>query len=117
MRALTSETARKSAMYDVGTSILAQRISQVNGVGQVQVSGGSLPAVRVELNPDSVNKYGLGIDQIATTLAAANANRPKGEISGPRNAWQLSTTDQLFTAAQYKPLVVAYKNGAPIKLS
>src|ERR1051325_10352440 len=117
MLALTSETARKSAMYDVGTSILAQRISQVNGVGQVQVSGSSLPAVRVELNPDAVNKYGIGIDQVASTLTAANANRPKGEIAGPRNAWQLSTTDQLFKAQEYKPLIVTYKNGAPVRLS
>ena len=117
MLALTSETARKSTMYDVGSSILAQRISQVMGVGQVQVSGSSLPAVRVELNPDAVNKYDIGIDQIAATLAVANANRPKGEISGPRTALQLSTTDQLFKAAEYKPLVVAYKNGAPVRLS
>jgi multidrug efflux pump len=117
MLALTSDTARKSEMYDVGTSILAQRISQVIGVGQVQSFGSSLPAVRVELNPDAFDKYDVGIDQIAATLANANANRPKGEIAGPRDAWQLSTTDQLFKAKEYKPLVVAYKNGNPIRLS
>ena len=117
MLALTSDTARKSDMYDVATSILAQRISQVIGVGQVQSFGSSLPAVRIELNPDAFDKYNVGIDQIAATLAAANANRPKGEIAGARTAWQLSTTDQLFKAKEYKPLVVAYKNGSPVRLS
>ncbi len=114
---LTSDTATKPMMYDVGSSILAQRVSQVVGVGQVQVGGSSLPSVRVELNPDAVNKYDIGIDQIAATLASANANRPKGELSGPRNAWQLSTTDQLFKAKEYRPLVVTYKNGAPVRVS
>jgi multidrug efflux pump len=115
--ALTSETATKAVMYDVGSSILAQRVSQVIGVGQVFVYGSSLPSVRIELNPDAVNKYGIGIDQIASVLASANANRPKGEIAGPRSAWQLSTTDQLFKAKQYKPLVVAYRNGAQVRVS
>ena len=115
--ALTSDTATKPAMYDAASSILAQKISQVYGVGQVQVMGAALPAVRVELNPDAVNKYKIGIDQIATTLANANANRPKGEIAGPLDAWQLSTTDQLFFARQYKPLVVAYANGAQVRIS
>jgi multidrug efflux pump len=114
---LTSDTAGKPQMYDVGSSILAQRISQVSGVGQVQVGGSSLPSVRIELNPDAVNKYDIGIDQIASTLANANANRPKGELMGARNAWQLTTTDQLFLAKEYKPLVVAYKNGAPVRIS
>ncbi|HEY3837760.1 MAG TPA: efflux RND transporter permease subunit, partial [Bryobacteraceae bacterium] len=114
---LTSDTASKATMYDVGSSILAQRVSQVIGVGQVQVGGSSLPSVRIELNPDAVNKYGIGIDQVAATLQAANANRPKGEISGTRNAWQLNTTDQLFKAKEYKPLVVAYRNGAPIRIA
>ena len=114
---LTSDTATKPQMYDVGSSILAQKIAQVVGVGLVNVGGSSLPSVRIELNPDAVNKYDIGIDQIATTLANANANRPKGEIAGLRNAWQLSTTDQLFKANQYKPLVVAYRNGAQVRIS
>ena len=117
MIALLSDTATKPAMYDVASSILAQRISQVSGVGQAQVSGSSLPSVRIELNPDAVNKYNLGIDQIATALNTANANRPKGEIAGPTNAWQLSTTDQLFHAKEYRPMVVAYRNGSAIRLS
>ncbi len=104
-------------MYDAGSSILAQKISQVYGVGQVQVYGSALPAVRVELNPDAVSKYNLGIDQIANVLRDANANQPKGEIAGLRNAWQLSTTDQIFKARQYKRLVVAYANGAQVRVS
>ena len=116
--ALTSDTATKPAMYDAASSILAQKISQVYGVGQVQVYGSALPAVRVELNP------GCG-QQIQHrhrsdrrhVLPNANANQPKGEIAGPRNAWQLSTTDQLFKAKQYKPLVVAYANGAQVRVS
>ncbi len=115
--ALTSSTATKAAMYDAASSILGQKISQVYGVGQVQVMGSSLPSVRVELNPDAVSKYNLGIDQIASVLAGANANRPKGEVAGPRNAYQISTTDQLFTAKEYKPLVVAYAKGAQVRIS
>ncbi len=117
MLVLTSKTATKPMMYDAASSILAQKISQVFGVGQVQVMGSALPAVRVELNPDAVSKYNIGIDQIAATLAGANANRPKGEIAGPLNAWQLSTTDQLFKAKDYKPLVVTYANGAQVRIS
>jgi multidrug efflux pump len=114
---LTSDTATKPDMYDAASSILAQKISQVYGVGQVQAMGSALPAVRVELNPDAVNKYNIGIDQIASTLASANANRPKGEIAGPRHAWSLSTTDQLFKAKEYKPLIVAFSNGAQVRIS
>jgi multidrug efflux pump len=117
MLALTSATATRAQMYDAASSILAQKIAQVYGVGQVQTFGSALPAVRVELNPDAVSKYNLGLDQIASTLAAANANRPKGEIAGLRNAWQLSTTDQLFKAKEYKPLVVGFVNGASVRIS
>jgi multidrug efflux pump len=117
MLVITSETATKPAMYDAASSILAQKISQVSGVGQVEVYGSALPAVRVELNPDVLSKYGIGIDQVASTLAAANANTPKGEIAGSTTAWQISTTDQLFKAAQYKPLIVSYKNGADVRIS
>ncbi len=114
---LTSDTATKPEMYDDASSILAQKISQVYGVGQVQVFGSALPAVRVELNPDAVNKYNIGIDQIANVLANANANSPKGEVAGAREAWQLSTTDQLFKAKDYKSLVVTYVKGADVRIS
>ncbi|HUK90106.1 MAG TPA: efflux RND transporter permease subunit, partial [Blastocatellia bacterium] len=114
---MTSDTVLVSDEYDVAYSVLAQKISQVKGVGQVFVGGSSLPGVRVELNPDSVNKYGIGLDQIRSVLAAANANRPKGEFADSNNAWAIHTTDQIFKAKDYKPLIAAYRNGAPVKLS
>ena len=114
--ALTSETYSKSQMYDVASTILQQRLSQVLGVGQVFAGGASPPAVRVEVNPTILNNYGLGMEDIRTTLAAANANRPKGQLSDGARTWTLSTTDQLFAADKYRPLIVAYRNGAPIRL-
>ncbi len=115
--ALTSDILSKSEMYDAASTILAQKLSQVSGVGQVTVGGSSLPAVRVELNPSVVNKYGIGLDQVRTTLAAANALRPKGEIADGRRAWQISTTDQLLKASEYMPLIVAYHNGAAVRVA
>ena len=115
--ALTSSITDTARMYDAASTILAQKLSQVQGVGQVAVGGSSLPAVRVELNPAAVSHYGIGLDQIASTLAAANANRPKGEIADQHQAWQLSATDQLLTADEYRPLIVAYRNGAAVRLA
>jgi multidrug efflux pump len=114
--ALTSSTVGVAGMYDVASSILQQKLAQVSGVGQVFVGGSSLPAVRVELNPFVANKYGIGFEQVRSVLAAANANRPKGELAGDSQAWQLHTTDQLLKARQYIPLIVAYRNGAPVRL-
>src|SRR5581483_2855408 len=95
----------------------AQKLSQVNGVGQVNVSGGARPAVRVELNPTLLNKLGVGIDQVPVALGLANANRPKGEVSNAINAWTLNDTDQLFTADQYRSLVIAAdKNSGTTRL-
>jgi len=115
--ALTSDVIEVAQIYDVASSILAQKISQIQGVGQVMVGGGALPSVRVELNPHTVNKYNIGLDQIRTFLASVNANRPKGQIAGGDQAWRLFTTDQLMHADEYKPLVVTYRNGAPVRLS
>src|SRR5499427_5039017 len=115
--ALTSGIEERSRIYDIADSILDQKIAQIPGVGQVQIQGSSRPAVRVQINPTSLTKYDIGWEQIQQTLTAANANRPKGELSDGQHTWQLATTDQLFTAAQYKPLIVAYKNGSPIRLS
>ncbi len=115
--ALTSDTIDVSRMYDQAASILQQKLSQVQGVGQVVVGGSSLPAVRVELNPMALNKYGVGLEQVRSTLGAANANRPKGEIAGAEKTWALGTTDQLMKAAQYRPLIVAYHNGAAVRLA
>ncbi len=114
--ALTSDVMGQAQMYDMASSILAQKLSQVRGVGQVSVGGSSLPAVRVELNPAVVNKYGIRMDDVRAALAAANANKPKGELAGPGEARTLATTDQLFKAAEYLPLIVAYRNGAPVRV-
>jgi len=105
--ALTSDAITRPKMYDQADSILAQKLSQVEGIGQVFVGGGARPAVRAELNPTLLNKLGVGIDQVRTALGLANANRPKGEIAGPVNAWAISANDQLFQAEQYKNLLVA----------
>src|SRR5947199_7279550 len=115
--ALTSNIEERSRMYDIADSILNQKIAQVSGVGQVQIQGSSRPAVRVQVNPTSLTKYDIGWDQIRATLAAANANRPKGQLSDDKLAWRLAATDQLFKAAEYRPLIVAYNKGAPVRLT
>jgi len=115
--ALTSDTKTTGEMYDAASSILQQKLSQIEGVGQVTVGGGALPAVRVELNPAQLNSAGVSLEQVRTALAAANANRPKGEMSDDTKAWSLSTSDQLLKADQYRPLIVAYHNGAAVVLS
>ncbi|HLW71050.1 MAG TPA: multidrug efflux RND transporter permease subunit [Candidatus Binataceae bacterium] len=115
--ALTSSTLRRGLIYDAASSILAQKLSQIQGVGQVIVGGSALPAVRVELNLTALNNYGIGLEQIRNTLSRANANRPKGEVADQSHAWSLGATDQLLSANQYRPLIVAYNNGAAVRLS
>jgi multidrug efflux pump len=114
--ALTSDVLGQAQMYDMASSILAQKLSQISGVGEVQVGGSSLPSVRVELNPAVVNHYGIRMDSLRATMAAVNANKPKGELAGPHAAMQISATDQLFKASEYMPLIVAYSHGAPVRL-
>ena len=114
---LTSDIYDKAHMYDAASSILQQKIAQIDGVGQVIVGGSSLPAVRVELNPYVVNKYSISMDSIRSTLSAANANTPKGELADGHTAMTLYTTDQLLKADLYKPLIVAYNNGAPVRVA
>src|SRR6478736_161827 len=104
---LTSETITKPRMYDVADSVLAQKLSQVPGIGQVFVGGGAKPAVRAEVNPTLLNKLGVGVEQVRAALGAANANRPKGEFAGAVNAWQITANDQLFLAEDYKNIIVA----------
>jgi len=113
---LTSDTATVPHMYDAADSILAQKLAQVEGVGQVFVWGSSQPAVRAEVNPTLLNKLGIGLDTVRNALNAANANRPKGALSNGSRMYMLSDTDQLFTADQYRPLIVAYHNGAAVRL-
>jgi multidrug efflux pump len=115
--ALTSKTILRQDIYDAADSILAQKLAQIDGIGQVNVSGGARPAVRVEANPMQLNSYGISLEQVRTTLASANANRPKGEIESELHAWQINTTDQLFKAREYRPLLIEYQNGAAVRMS
>src|SRR2546422_1671452 len=115
--ALTSDVEERSRIYDVTDSILSQRIAQISGVGTVQIQGSSRPAVRVQINPTSLTKFDIGWEQIQSTLTSANANRPKGMLSDGQHSWQLATTDQLFKADEYRPLIVSYNKGAPVRLS
>src|ERR1700739_744899 len=114
--ALTSDTETVPQMYDAADSILAQKLAQVDGVGQVFVGGAAQPAVRAEVNPTLLNKLGVGLDTVRNALNAANANRPKGQVYDATRSYEFDDTDQLFTADQYRPLVVAYNNGAAVRL-
>jgi multidrug efflux pump len=115
--ALQSNIYDRGALYDAASTIMAQRLSQVQGVGQVNVGGGALPAVRVEVNPTQLNSYGLGLSSVASMLNQQNANLPKGQITNGRTSSDILANDQLLTAEFYKPLIVGYHNGAAIKLS
>jgi multidrug efflux pump len=114
---LTSTTMTRGQMYDVATNILQQRLSQIEGVGQVVIGGAAQPAVRVELNPLALNQLGIGLEDVRAALASANANSPKGTIESGGRRMQLDTNDQAKLAADYRPLVIAYRNGAPVKLT
>ncbi len=115
--ALTSDTVTKAKMYDAASTILQQKLSQVDGIGQVFVGGGSLPAVRVELNPSTMNKYGIGLEDLRAMLNRTNVNRPKGQLGDSSRTWEIQANDQLRTADEYKSLVVRYKDGAVVRLS
>src|SRR5262245_49941287 len=115
--ALTSDIVGRARMYDMASSILQQKLSQVPGVGRVVVGGGSLPAVRVAVNPTVLHSYGLSLEDVRAVLSTANANRPKGEIAENRRAWTLNTTDQLLEAADYKPVIISYRQGAAVRLA
>ncbi len=115
--ALTSDTVSRGRMYDAASSILAQKLAQFSGVGQVLVGGGALPAVRVDLNPTQLNSYGISLEDVRAMLAGANVNRPKGQLTTRERTVALGATDQLFKAAQYRPLIVGYHNGAAVTLA
>jgi multidrug efflux pump len=114
--AMTSERFSRGQMYDMASTILAQRISQVDGVGQVTVGGGSLPSVRVELNPTLLNKLGIGFEDVRTAITTTNANRPKGFLEDGDRYWQVQANDQAKSAKEYVPIIVAYRNGAAVRL-
>ncbi len=114
--ALTSDTVGTAQMYDAASTILQQKLSQVEGVGQVFVGGGALPAVRVDLNPTALNKYGISLEDVRGVLSSTNINRPKGQLADETRTWEIQTNDQLRVAEQYRPLIVAYRAGAPVRL-
>jgi multidrug efflux pump len=117
--ALTSDTMTQGQLYDAASSILAQKLAQITGIGQVTVGGSALPAVRVELNPNALNKYGIGLEQVRTAIAATNPNRPKGILESGIRHWQIYVNDQANRAKDYIPLIIGYntKNGAPVRIS
>src|SRR5579864_8661983 len=116
---LTSDTIPLPNIYDQANSILSQKLAQVPGVGQVYVGGGANPAVRVEVNPNQLNKFGLGLDAVRTSLASANVNSPKGEMADKVDTWTISDNDQLTKAEQYRPLIIATnpQTGSTVRLS
>jgi multidrug efflux pump len=115
--AMTSKTLSRGQLYDAASNVFQQRLSQISGVGQVGIGGSALPAVRVELNPKALFKYGIGLEDVRAALASANANSPKGMIDDGSQRYQVYTNDEATTAADYAPLVVAYRNGAAVQLS
>jgi multidrug efflux pump len=115
--ALTSDTATTSQLYDLASTVLAQKVAQVTGVGDVTVGGGSLPAVRVELQPRALTQYGISLDEVRQAISSANLRRPKGMVEDSERLWQIQASDQLVTAEEYQPLIIAYRNGAPVRLS
>jgi len=115
--ALTSEKYLIGEMYDAASTILLQKFSQIDGIGQVNVGGSSLPAVRVELNPTAMNQYGIGLTDVAHVLNTTNVNLAKGQIADGNIMSSIYTNDQIFKAYQYKPIVIAYRNNNPVRLS
>ena len=115
--AMTSSTHTAGQLYDLASNILQQRLSQLPGIGEVDVSGSALPAVRVEINPTAIFHYGIGLEDIRAALASANANSPKGAIEDDNAHYQIYANDQATKAAQYRDLVIAYRNGAAVRLS
>jgi multidrug efflux pump len=114
--ALTSDILPVGKIYDAADSILAQKLSQIDGIGQVFVGGGAQPAVRARVDPNRLSQLGVGLEEVRAALARVNANKPKGELSDGVNSWTITATDQLFEADQYRPVIVTYRNGAPIRL-
>jgi multidrug efflux pump len=115
--ALSSDTMPLSKVQDIADSQLAQKISQVTGVGLVSISGGQKPAVRIQANPTALASYGLSLEDVRTALAAQNVDQAKGTLDGPRQSFTIDANDQLLSGDQYKPIVIAYRNGAPVRVS
>src|SRR5262245_16081562 len=115
--ALTSQAFPLSQVEDFADTRLAQKISQLPGVGLVTISGGQKPAVRIQANPTALSSFGINLDDLRTTLQQASVNQAKGNFDGPRQAYEINANDQLLTSKDYRSVVVAYRNGAPVMLS
>lgn len=114
---VTSSIYNKGQMYDAASTILQQKIAQIEGVGQVRVGGGSLPGVRIELNPTALNHYGIGLEEVRGAIATSTVNVPKGQMIEADNMLNIVSNEQLFKAADYQPLIIAYRNGNPVRIS
>lgn len=114
--ALSSPNLAPGVLYDAASTLIAQKLSQIRGVGEVSVGGSSLPAVRVQLNPNALAHYGIALDEVRTAISEANSLKPRGFIDGGDRTWQVQTNDQLRRAEQYLPLIIRYKDGAPVRL-
>ncbi|KDD70367.1 acriflavine resistance protein B [Pseudomonas mandelii PD30] len=113
---LTSDVLEKGQLYDLASTILSQSVSQVQGVGEVQIGGSSLPAVRIELEPQALNQYGVALDDVRNTIANANVRRPKGSVENDQRMWQVQANDQLEKAKDYESLIIHYADGAALRL-
>jgi multidrug efflux pump len=115
--ALTSDSLSQGQLYDIASTTVQQKLAQVEGVGEVQIGGSTLPAVRIDLDPDALAQAGVSLETVRTAIAAANSTRPKGVLENDVYRWQIMANDQLWKAAEYRPLIVAWRNGAPVRLS
>ncbi len=113
---MTSNNVLLPEIYDEADSVIAQKLRQISGIGEVFIGGGAKPAVRVQVNPGQLNNYGISLETVRMALQSANANRPKGELANLRHAWGITDSDQLFKAREYQPLIVTWRNGAPVRL-
>ena len=114
--AMTSDALTQDQIYDAADSVISQKLSQVPGVGQVFIGGSSQPAVRIEANPTILNKLGLGLEAVRAAVGVENTNLAKGSIENDRKTWLITANDQLKSAKQYRPIIIAYRNGAPVRL-
>ncbi len=114
--ALTSETMSRGQMYDAASTVLAQRLAQVDGIGNVMIGGGALPAVRIQADPNRLAASGISLEDIRIAVVTANSNRPKGSVDDATRTWQIEANDQARTAADYAPLIVRYRNGNAVQL-
>src|ERR1700716_3851498 len=115
--ALSSDTLPLMKLEDLADTVLSQKISQLPGVGLVSISCGQKPAVRIQANPTALASYGMSLEDLRTALSQANVNQAKGNLDGPQQAWTITANDQLLSGDRYAPIIVAYRNGAPVRLS